>query len=47
MVEFYPVLNQECEEIVHLDLDTLFVSKVDLRPCGRVNRADAKHDWGS
>ncbi|MCM3906009.1 MAG: hypothetical protein ND866_30360 [Pyrinomonadaceae bacterium] len=30
--KFYPILNQECDAIVHLDYDTMFVSKVDLRP---------------
>lgn len=30
--KFYPILNRECDAIVHVDFDTIFVSKVDLRP---------------
>ena len=30
--KFYPILNRECDAIVHVDFDTMFVSKVDLRP---------------
>ncbi len=30
--KFYPILNRECDAIVHVDYDTIFVSKVDLRP---------------
>lgn len=30
--KFYPVMIRECDVIVHVDYDTLFVSKVDLSP---------------
>jgi hypothetical protein len=30
--KFYPILNRECDAIVHVDFDTMFMSKVDLRP---------------
>jgi hypothetical protein len=30
--KFYPILNRECDAIVHVDYDTIFVSKIDLRP---------------
>ena len=30
--KFYPVMRRECDAIVHVDYDTLFVSKVDLSP---------------
>lgn len=30
--KFYPILNQEAEAIVHVDFDTLFMTKVDLSP---------------
>ncbi|MGH9962726.1 MAG: hypothetical protein ACREBC_37360, partial [Pyrinomonadaceae bacterium] len=30
--KFYPILKRECDAIVHVDYDTIFVSKVDLRP---------------
>jgi hypothetical protein len=30
--KFYPILNRECDAIIHVDYDTIFVSKVDLRP---------------
>jgi hypothetical protein len=30
--KFYPILKQECEAIVHVDFDTMFMSKVDLGP---------------
>lgn len=30
--KFYPILNQECDAIVHVDFDTIFVSKIDLSP---------------
>lgn len=30
--KFYPILKQECEAIVHVDFDTIFVSKIDLSP---------------
>ncbi|HJZ81336.1 MAG TPA: hypothetical protein VKD91_13360 [Pyrinomonadaceae bacterium] len=30
--KFYPILNQECAAIVHVDFDTMFMSKIDLSP---------------
>jgi hypothetical protein len=30
--KFYPVLNRECDAIVHVDFDTMFVAKVDFHP---------------
>jgi len=30
--KFYPILNQESDAIVHIDFDTIFVSKIDLAP---------------
>ncbi|HEV7744714.1 MAG TPA: hypothetical protein VGO56_06940 [Pyrinomonadaceae bacterium] len=30
--KFYPMMIRECDAIVHVDYDTLFVSKVDLSP---------------
>lgn len=30
--KFYPILKQECAAIVHVDFDTLFMSKIDLAP---------------
>lgn len=30
--KFYPILNQECEAIVHVDFDTMFMSRVDFSP---------------
>src|SRR6266436_7736814 len=30
--KFYPILNRECDAIVHVDFDTMFVSKVELGP---------------
>jgi hypothetical protein len=30
--KFYPILKQESNAIVHIDFDTIFVSKVDFRP---------------
>jgi hypothetical protein len=30
--KFYPILNRECDAIVHVDFDTMFVSKLDLGP---------------
>jgi hypothetical protein len=30
--KFYPILNRECEAIVHVDFDTMFPGKVDLGP---------------
>lgn len=30
--KFYPILNRECDAIVHIDFDTMFMSKVDLGP---------------
>jgi hypothetical protein len=30
--KFYPILNQESDAIVHVDFDTLFMSKIDLSP---------------
>jgi len=30
--KFYPILKRECDAIVHVDFDTLFMSKIDLRP---------------
>jgi hypothetical protein len=30
--KFYPILKQECDAIVHVDFDTIFMSKIDLSP---------------
>jgi hypothetical protein len=30
--KFYPILNAECRCLVHLDVDTMFMSKVDFGP---------------
>jgi hypothetical protein len=30
--KFYPILKQESDAIVHVDFDTMFLSKIDLRP---------------
>jgi hypothetical protein len=30
--KFFPILNRECDPIVHVDCDTIFLSKVDLSP---------------
>jgi hypothetical protein len=30
--KFYPILNREADAIVHVDFDTLFITKVDLSP---------------
>lgn len=30
--KFYPVLKRECDALVHVDYDTIFVSKLDLSP---------------
>jgi hypothetical protein len=30
--KFYPVLNRECDAIVHVDFDTMFLAKLDLGP---------------
>src|SRR5437773_6702269 len=30
--KFYPILRQECEAIVHVDFDTMFMSQVDFSP---------------
>lgn len=30
--KFFPILNRECDAIVHVDFDTVFVSQVDLTP---------------
>ena len=32
LLEVLSILNRECDAIVHVDYDTIFVSKVDLRP---------------
>lgn len=30
--KFYPILKRECDAIVHVDYDTIFMTKVDLSP---------------
>ncbi len=30
--KFFPILRRECDSIVHVDCDTMFMAKVDLRP---------------
>jgi hypothetical protein len=43
--KFYPILNRECDAIVHVDFDTMFVSKVELGPLlvSDVGLVDASH----
>ena len=30
--KFYPIMNRECDSILHVDCDTMFLSQVDLSP---------------
>ena len=30
--KFYPIMNRQCDAILHVDCDTIFLSKVDLSP---------------
>src|SRR5688572_17136110 len=47
--KFYPILNHEADAVIHLDFDTMFLAKIDLKPLlvSDIGLVDANQFWSA
>jgi hypothetical protein len=45
--KFYPILNHEAEAVIHVDFDTMFAARIDLKPLlvSDIGLVDANQFW--